>query len=51
VKCYIDNSKRLRSCIRNVNTGVDGIFGSMSLIENLLSQFVVLWNHQAVFEP
>jgi hypothetical protein len=21
LKCYIDNSKRLRSCIRNINTG------------------------------
>jgi hypothetical protein len=25
--------------------GVDGIFGSMSIIENLLSQPMVLWNH------
>jgi hypothetical protein len=24
---------------------VDGIFGSMSLIKNLLSHLMVLWNH------
>jgi hypothetical protein len=23
VKCYIDNFMRLRSCIRNINTGLD----------------------------
>jgi hypothetical protein len=36
VKCYIDNFVRLWSCIRNINTRVDGIFGSMSLIKYLL---------------
>jgi hypothetical protein len=30
--------------------GVDEIFGCMSLIKNLLSQLMVLWNHQPVFE-
>jgi hypothetical protein len=30
---------------------VDGILGSMSLIEYLLAQLMVLWNHQTVFEP
>jgi hypothetical protein len=32
-------------------TRVDGIFRSMSLIENLLAQLMVLWKNQAVFEP
>jgi hypothetical protein len=32
-------------------TRVDGIFGSMSLIKNLLSQLMVLWNHKSFLEP
>jgi hypothetical protein len=31
--------------------GVDGIFGSVSFIEYLLVQLVVLWNQQTVLEP
>jgi hypothetical protein len=30
---------------------VDGISQSMSLIQYLLAQLVVLWNHQTVLEP
>jgi hypothetical protein len=30
---------------------VDGIFGSVSFVEYLLAQLVVLWNHQTVLEP
>jgi hypothetical protein len=30
---------------------VDGILGSMSFIECLLAQLMVLWNHQTVIEP
>jgi hypothetical protein len=30
---------------------VDGIFRSVSFIEYLLSQLMVLWNHQTVHEP
>jgi hypothetical protein len=30
---------------------VKGIFESMSLIEYLLAQLMVLWNHQMVLEP
>jgi hypothetical protein len=32
-------------------TRVDGIFVSMSFIEYLLTQLMVLWNHQMVLEP
>jgi hypothetical protein len=30
---------------------VDGIFGSMSLIKNLISHLMVFWYHKLVFEP
>jgi hypothetical protein len=33
------------------STGMDGIFETVSLIEYLLTQLMVLWNHQAVLEP
>jgi hypothetical protein len=32
-------------------TRVDGIFGSVSFIEYLLAQHLVLWNHQMIIEP
>jgi hypothetical protein len=30
---------------------MDGIFGSVSFIEYLLAQPMVLWNHQTILEP
>jgi hypothetical protein len=31
--------------------GVDGVFGSMSLVKYLLAQLMVLLNHQTILEP
>jgi hypothetical protein len=30
---------------------VDGIFGSVSFINYVLAQLLVLWNHQTILEP
>jgi hypothetical protein len=52
--CHVVSSLTLHSCPLELHfqimvhlhaTRVDGIFASMSLIENLLSQPMVLWNH------
>jgi hypothetical protein len=42
VKCYIDNSVRLWSCIRNVNTGYTIIPSDTKVVGN--SSFIVLIN-------
>jgi hypothetical protein len=42
---------RLQIMIHLCAAGVDRIFGSVSFIEYLLAQLMVLWNHQTVLEP
>jgi hypothetical protein len=42
---------RLQIMIHLCAAGVDEIFGSVSFIEYLLVQLMVLWNHETVLEP
>jgi hypothetical protein len=42
---------RLQIMIHLYTAKADGIFGSVSFIEYLLTRLMVLWNHQTVLEP
>jgi hypothetical protein len=41
VKCYIDSSVRLRSCIRNVNTPTDDVVG-VEVVVDLIADTAAL---------